>query len=253
VQDFSLAAFSDQVEVAVQANWQNQLQMLKLQFPTTITGGTVTAENAYGHVVRQPNGVEEAMQRWVDLSGYNNEQQSCGLAILNDAKYSYDVNGNILSLTVLRSPVYAHHDPTQLESNGIYSYIDQGWQHFNYALVPHSGDWRMKDIVKKAEQLNQPPSALLATFHNEGILPQKNSFLSVESDSVMITVLKAAEDGKGVILRAIESQGKPAAATIFLPIRNCTITDDFKAFEIKTYFIPDDESREVRSVNILEL
>ncbi len=222
IQDFSLAVDNDQVEVAVQVNWQEQLKMLKLQFPTTISKGLVNAENAYGHVLRQPNGVEEAMQRWVDLSGMNSAQQPCGLTILNDAKYSYDVKDNILSLTVLRSPVYAHHDPIQLEPNGIYSYIDQGWQNFSYALVPHTGDWRKKGIVKKAEQFNQPPYAMFATFHDKGKLPQQSSFIAVESESVMVTVLKAAEDGKGIILRAVESHGKTTSATISLPFLNRT-------------------------------
>jgi alpha-mannosidase len=253
IQDFSLAVDNDQVEVAVQVNWQEQLKMLKLQFPTTISKGLVNAENAYGHVLRQPNGVEEAMQRWVDLSGMNSAQQPCGLTILNDAKYSYDVKDNILSLTVLRSPVYAHHDPIQLEPNGIYSYIDQGWQHFSYALVPHTGDWRKKGIIKKAEQFNQPPYAMFATFHDKGKLPQQNSFITVESESVMVTVLKAAEYGKGIILRAVESHGKTTSATISLPFLNRTITDNFKAFEIKTYLIPEDNFQEIRSVNVLEL
>ena len=34
-----------------------------------------------------------------------------GLSILNDGKYSFDVDVRDIGLTVLRSPIYAHHDP----------------------------------------------------------------------------------------------------------------------------------------------
>lgn len=248
IQDFTLAANGKAIEVAVQVDWQEQLKMLKLQFPTTITNGIVTAENAYGHVVRKPNGIEEPMQRWVDLA-----DEAYGLSILNDAKYSYDVADNKISLTVLRSPVYAHHDPTELQEDGIYHYIDQGWQHFNYILVPHQGSWKEAAVVKKAEQLNQPPYAMLATFHPDGLLPQQDSFISVQSESVMVTVLKEAEEGHGIILRAVETHGKEAEITINLPVWNRVINDTFKPFEIKSFFIPSDETLPVRSVNVLEL
>lgn len=248
VQDFTLAANSEQVDVAVQVSWQEQLKMLKLQFPTKIENGQVTAENAYGHCVRQPNGVEEPMQRWVDLSNH-----SFGLSLLNDAKYSYDVKDNIISLTVLRSPVYAHHVPIELEENGIYHYIDQGWQRFNYSIVPHQGTWKKAGVVQKSEQLNQSAIAILATFHHDGELPQTDTFIHVDSSNILVTVLKEAEDGNGIIVRAVETLGKQASATIKLPLWNCTITDEFKPMEIKTYLIPNDERLPVRSVNVLEL
>lgn len=248
IQDFTLTENSKQIEVAVLVNWQEQLKMLKLQFPTPIHEGNVTAENAYGHVKRQPNGVEEPMQRWVDLSS-----DEYGLAILNDAKYSYDVEDNTISLTVLRSPVYAHHDPIELEEDGIYNYIDQGWQSFHYALVPHVGSWKSASIVQKAEQLNQPPYAMLATFHPDGKLPQQTSFITVNTDSVLVTAIKNAEDGSGVILRAVEMHGEPASAEIDLPKWNRKFRDDFHPHEIKTFLIPDDPNEDIRSVNVLEL
>ena len=254
VQDFTLSAHSNQIDAVVSVNWQEQLKMLKLQFPTTLQNGTVTAENAYGHVVRQPNGIEEPMQRWIDLTGISvPSQKKCGLAVLNDAKYSADVDENTISLTILRSPVYAHHDPTKLDPHGIYRYIDQGWQTFQYSLVPHDGCWKAACIVQKAEQLNQPPYALFATFHANGKLPQKNSFITVDSESVIVSAVKQSEDGQGFILRAVETHGKPTSAMIRLPKCNRTIEEQFKPGEIKTIYIPKEEESAVRLVNVLEM
>ena len=38
-----------------------------------------------------------------------------GLAIANDAKYSYNMDVDEMNLTVLKNSVFAHHDPKELE------------------------------------------------------------------------------------------------------------------------------------------
>ncbi len=60
---------------------------------------------------------EEPVQRWMDLSGMQeaNNKIICGIGILNDCKYSACMEGNCMELTVLRSPVYAHHNPYILD------------------------------------------------------------------------------------------------------------------------------------------
>ena len=53
--------------------------------------------------------------------------------------------------------------------------MDQGRQTFLVRLVPHAGDWRDADVVRLAAELNQPPFALIETFH-DGPLPQRASY-----------------------------------------------------------------------------
>ncbi len=64
-----------------------------------------------------------------------------GLSLLNDGKYSFDVRGGEMSMTVLRSPPYAHHIPKQLVADEEYTFMDQGIQWFSYALLPHHRSW----------------------------------------------------------------------------------------------------------------
>jgi alpha-mannosidase len=100
--------------------------------------------------------------------------------------------------------------------------------------------------------LNQPPVALFATFHPEGRLPQAASFLSVDAQNVMVTVLKEAEDGDGIILRAFETCGAAAHACIELPALERTLEADFGPAEIKTFHIPHDALQPVTERNMLE-
>ena len=50
-----------------------------------------------------------------------------------------------------------------------------------------------------------------------GTLPATASFCEVDAPNVMVLTIKKAEDGKGYILRLIETEGKETTATVNLP------------------------------------
>src|SRR5262249_7341872 len=162
------------------------------------------------------NGEEEPAQNWVDLSGTARDTgDTYGLSILNDGKYSFDCYVRDIGMTVLRSPIYAHHDPKVPEPDGHYSFQDQGIQQFNYTLLPHAGSWERAATVKAAWELNQKPVALNATFH-AGKLPQTDSYLNVDAENVIVSVVKQAEDNTDLVLRCYETGGIATQATIQL-------------------------------------
>lgn len=206
-----------------------------------VHGYKVTHEIPYGHIERFPNGEEYPIQRWVDISGFARTGAPYGLSILNDGKPSLDVLKNDIGMTVLRSPVYAHHDPIQLDPDGRYTYMDQGVQTFTYSLYPHRGSWEEAGTVRRAVELNQPPIALIATGRPSGTLPLSASYASAEPPTVMVTVLKQSEDAEqttgssSLVVRAYETAGAATHATIALPAWSCTIEADFRPGEIKTW------------------
>ena len=253
VQDFSMYPDRDQIDVGVMVNWHEQLKMLKLRFPINVKLMKITHEIPYGHTERFANGEEEPGQSWVDVSGVSHDREiPYGFSLLNDGKYSLDVNVRDIGLTVLRSSAYAHHIPAVLEPDRNYAFMDQGIQRFHYTLFPHSGSWEIAGTVKRAAELNQPPVALFATFHPDGTLPQSDSFIAVEAENVMVTVLKQAEDSDGLILRAFETSGAFAHASIRLPKLGREIEANFGANEIKTFFIPFDAPKAIMETNLLE-
>jgi len=246
-EDYVLGADARHVEVRVALDWHEQLKLLKLRYATSVDTGHATFEVPYGHLERASGGDEEPGQAWVDVSC-----EGRGLAVLNDAKYGYDVRGGDIGISAVRSPVWAWHDPRELEQEGDFEYMDQGRQQFRVALVPHVGDWREAGVVRLAAELNQPAFALLESAH-EGELPQRASYASDGGGAVVLTVVKSAEDGGGaLVLRAYESTGRPAHATVELPLAGRTIEADFGAGEIKTFLVPADPDASVVETNLLE-
>lgn len=239
-EDYVLSAGARHVDVRVALDWHEQLKLLKLRYPTSVDAETATYEIPYGHLERPASGHEEPGQSWVDVSG-----DGRGLSVINDAKYGYDVRGGDIGISAVRSPVWAWHDPRELEEGGDFEYMDQGRQTFLVRLVPHAGDWRGSGVVRLAAELNQPPFALIETFH-AGDLAQRATFVDDGGGDVVLTVLKGAEDGVGVVVRAVETAGRPAA--VVLRVLGAEVAAEFGPNEIKTFHIGE----ELREVNLLE-
>ncbi|GAA1534473.1 alpha-mannosidase [Kribbella lupini] len=255
IEEYVLDAGADAVEVRVTIDWREQLKTLKLCFPFAIDAAEATHEIPYGHLVREPNREEVPSHAWVDVSGPGG-----GVALLNDGKYSFAVDGSVdgrpvLAMTCVRSPVYAWHDPRQLDDDGVYEYLDQGIQKFRYRLQPHAGDWRAAGVVRQAAVLNQPVTPLIECFHR-GPLPEQQSFVNVDgpgADQVVLSVLKKDEDDNGaVVLRAYETTGHEAEVTINLPFLNRTVQTTFRPGEIKTLVLGPTADTPATEVDLLE-
>ena len=172
------------------------------------------------------------------------------LALLNDGKYGFDVRGADIGMTVVRSPVYAWHHPRLLAPGETYEYMDQGRQEFSYALVAHQGE-PGAEVPRLAEELNERPLAFREHFH-PGSLPLAQSFADDGGGTVLVSVVKQAEEGSGTILRAYEAAGSPAAVRLALPLLGRTIESTFAAGEVKTFFVPLERDLPVEEVSLLE-
>jgi alpha-mannosidase len=78
----------------------------------------------------------------------------------------------------------------QAQMHGTYS--------FDYSIIPHDGTWR--DAYRHAYEFNAPLRAVIGLPH-PGTLPGAGSFLQVEPATFVITAVKTAEDGHGIIVR----------------------------------------------------
>jgi alpha-mannosidase len=241
-EDYILASDAAYVDVRVTIDWRERMALLKLRYPSSVETESATFEMPYGHLERPAGGDEEPGQAWVDVSGADR-----GLTVANDAKYGYDVRGGDIGISAVRSPVWAWHDPRELEDEGDYLYMDQGQQTFNVRLIPHAGEWRDADVVRRAIELNQPAFGLIETFH-AGPLPQRGSYGDDGGANVVVTAVKAAEDGDGFVVRAYESAGRASRARF--EVLGHTIEAEFGAHEIKTFVVT--RSGDVRETDLLE-
>jgi len=207
VQDISLDAGADEVVVKNDIDWHEKHVLLKAAFPLAASEPKATYEIPFGSIERpttRNNSFEKAKfevpaLRWADLG---DDKQ--GVSILNDSKYGYDAVGNVLRLTLLRSPTWPDED------------ADQGEQKFTYAIYPHIGSWKDAQTVRRGYELNDPLKAE-QVFAHTGELPAEYSFASVENPNVTLTAVKKAEDSDALVFRMYEWAGKASEVKLHVP------------------------------------
>lgn len=251
VQKFTLYAGLPYVDVKTTVDWREQHKVLKLEFPVNVEQPRASYEIQFGAIERPVDGEEEPGLHWFDVSGNSPSiGDGAGLSIINDAKYSYDILGNRMRLTVLRSPVYAHHIPRKTEPGAFYHFIDQGLQEFTYRLVPHLGGWQQANASRLALELNAPMVTLEEYVHT-GSLPRAYSGLEVDQPNILVSAIKLQEDGKGYVVRAYESSGQGTCCSFRWHQNAVQWESKFGPFEIKTFLICQ-EDKQVIELDLLE-
>jgi len=207
VRDVTMYAGVPRVDVKMQADWHEKHILLKVAFPLSAHSPKATYEIPYGSVERPTTRNTPAEQgefevpalQWADISDPQH-----GFSLLNDSKYGYDAKGNVLRLSLLRSPEWP--DP----------HADEGQHEFTYSLYPHGGTWREAETVRQGYGLNYGLLSTNAEKH-EGALAPQHSFLQVEPQNVVVTAVKKAEDDDALILRFYEWAGRETDVRLHLP------------------------------------
>ncbi|OQB34165.1 MAG: Mannosylglycerate hydrolase [Candidatus Hydrogenedentes bacterium ADurb.Bin170] len=249
ITEYTLCRTTDHITVNMRVNWQQKHQALKFGFITNVQEGRAVWEAPYGYQERQADGMEEPGGQWMDLTG-TCEGRTYGFALLNDCKYGSDILKNTMRITLLRSPLYAHHDPERSQPEELWQQMDQGWHTMRFALMPHTENWRDARIVKRAWELNAPAFVHMEARH-PGKFKKQAGLLGTESDHVLLTVIKCSEDGEEVVIRGFETAGKAAQTRLHLPYFDKAFCLSFEPHEIKTIRINKDNWT-YQQVNLLE-
>jgi alpha-mannosidase len=199
IQDYRLTHRSRLVEICTRIRWHGRRHFLRALFPLQIRTHETWAETAFGAVARTNHRntpwdqarFEMPMHRWADLS-----EPDYGVSLISVGKYGYNAHGNVLGISLLRSPVYP--DP----------YADEGEHEFIYAIYPHRGTWR-NGTIQAARSLH---SSLRFTKLDDATIHP--SLLQLHGDPVELAALKKAEDSNDIILRLYEPHGSRAITTI---------------------------------------
>lgn len=245
-QDFILAAESRHLRVKCKVLWQEALTILKM--PVTVDGENPvsTYEIPAGFIKRPCNGEEEPALTWGDITAGADSRK--GVALISDAKYSYDCPGNTLRLTMLRNSIFADHYSDRPAAD--FNYCDEGLHRFEYAIYPHSGEAETSGIQKLSAQFNSRLVAIPAGYH-KGELPREKSFISISKPNIRLDAFKFCEDGSGdVVMRFCETDGRAVRAAIVCDIADAGFYADFRKFEVKTFRI--DSEGYVKETDYLE-
>ncbi|MBU7004018.1 MAG: alpha-mannosidase, partial [Theionarchaea archaeon] len=193
-QRISLSHHGPRLDFATTIHWDERHTMLKVAFPVDVLSPVATHEIQWGNVQRPTHRntswdwarFETCAHKWVDVS-----EGDYGVALLNDSKYGHDALDNMISLTLLKSAM------------GPDENADQGRHEFVYALLPHTGNFSVKTVVREGYALNSPIAALPIS----GSTGRKTttSLCTVSNPNVVIEAVKKSEQDDGVVIRLYEA------------------------------------------------
>ncbi len=189
----SLTALANHLEFSTEVDWHETHRFLKVEFPVSVRAQQATYEIQFGHLQRPTHfntswdmaRFEVCSHKWADLS-----QPDFGVTLLNDCKYGGGVQGNIMRISLLRSPKMP--DPT----------ADMGQHTFRYGILPHSGAFQQAGVIRAGYDFNVP--LLVSPTEAQ---PAAVSFFQVDQPGVVLDTVKKAEDSDTVIVRLYEAFG----------------------------------------------
>jgi len=238
------------VEIRTRILNQEQFVRYRVLFPTSVEHGHRTDEIPFGAIAR-PDGIEFPAQNWID---YGNGGK--GVALLNRGLPGNNVADGVMMLSLMRSTCIVAYGYGGGYEPGMGS--ESGFElakelTFDYALLPHTGDWRDAGVHREGMAFNHPLVVVTAASHR-GPLPSQWGLVEIACPGVVVSSLKPGEDG-GAVLRMYEATGRPAddvrvrlSAPVAsaeevnlmedpereLPVSDNTLRLDFRPFEIKT-------------------
>jgi alpha-mannosidase len=182
------------IEISAEVAWQETMRFLKVEFPVDITNTEAAYETQFG-IVRRPTHYntswdmakfEVCCHKFADLS-----EATYGVSILNDSKYGFATQGNVMRLSLLRAPKAPD------------AHADMGMHKMRYAIFPHQGSLA-HDTVRKAFEFNNPmrivghkiPSSSSESENKTaGLL---NTFHIHNAPNLVLDTIKRAEDDEDV-------------------------------------------------------
>jgi len=224
--------------IAIHTSVDNRVKdhRLRVLFPVPYSVEHVAAEGTFEVRIRpvaapRPDDVEDWIEepvntfphkRFVDLSN-----GSLGLGVLNRGLPEYEIlrdgpgiaPGQVaVALTLLRCVEWLSRGDlaTRRGHAGPMERTPEaqclGHQEFDYALVPHSGDWAAEEalVQREAQALNIPvrslvlPPALVGdrpTEQKKVPLPSCMQLLELEPRELVVSAIKRSNSGKGLVVR----------------------------------------------------
>ncbi len=195
-QTITLREGSARLDFATKVDWHEDHVLLRAAFPFDLRASHANYEIQFGHIERPTHRntswdeakFEVSAHKWADLSEAN-----YGVSILNDCKYGYSTDENVMRISLLKAATYPNPE------------ADRGLNEFTYAVLPHTGPVGAKTI-REAYLLNEPLIVLPAA-KQEGVLPSESAPVVSSNEAFVVETIKRSEDGKDLILRGYESLG----------------------------------------------
>lgn len=216
------------VDIRTEVHNQARDHRLRVLMPIGIQTQQSHAEGHFA-VVSRPVGLPSPREDWLEHPVSSHPQKAfvdvndgqIGLMVANKGLPEYDVSpdggGTVVALTLLRCVGWLSRDDLTTREGAAGPILPTpnaqmiGHHTFEYCLIPHAGSWETH--FRQAHWFAHPLRAIRTNAHG-GSLPTSTSFLDVKPGSVVVSAIKAPEEGEGIVLRCFNITGVPVTAQI---------------------------------------
>jgi len=199
-------------------NWDGTLyREYRIALPLNIPNAKVSYEVPYGVVeigkdeLKQPAGQiyqtipakihPRGLENWMSASG-----NDFGVTMSSSvAAFDFiDMTGMAPNSTLLQPILLASRKSCHNEGN---EYFQTGDHYYSFSLTTHKPGWQ--NGFHFGRQANEPLQAVVNPVRAaDAALTESESFVSIDKCNVVLTTMKMAEDGHGMVLRLVELEGK---------------------------------------------
>jgi len=90
-----------------------------------------------------------------------------------------------------------------------------GHQEFDYALVPHSGNWEAEEavVLREAQAFNTHVRAAVTEQH-AGRLASPATLIEIEPHELVVSAIKRSNSGEGLVVRVYNPLSRAVEASI---------------------------------------
>lgn len=205
------------IDFITNIDWKEKRQVLKVLFPTTLDAKKAYFETQFGYNERASipqNSYDEAKfescgQRWVDI--FDNQS---GLGLINNGKYGFSADHNVLSMTLLKSGSFPFDGASDIVPE------------FTYSLIPHQGSIKDSEIIEQAYMLNRP-SFVAKISKKQSSLNDEFSLVKYREKGVYIDTVKRANDSEDIIFRLYETYNEKHQLSLefLLPVKSVSLVN----------------------------
>jgi alpha-mannosidase len=254
------------LDLRLRVQWNETRKRLKLAFPTGLKAEGLFCEVAGGAVLRPADGQEHVHGRWcVAEDSFRGQARAFGIA--HSGLHGLDFLNGEIRLSVLRSSAYCHEQGFKIGPGPERKYADQGIHDVRLALLtgdpaevrsslPGLADWLAAPPAVYAHlpfgtfgKKSQAAAASIKTAVAKAKTADAASIIEIAPSTIRLLALKRSWDGRALIVRLQETQGKRTAGRIKIAGVG-EIRAKFDPFEIVTLRI--DRAKGIREVDPID-
>ena len=227
-------ALSRAIEVEHIVDWDEKHKLAKINFGPEVLTRELVCDTSAGFIRReltknttwQQARFEVCHHKWCDMS-----ESGGGVALINEGKYGVGLEGDEISLSLLRATIRP--DITS----------DIGHHDFCYVILPHEGDFLAAKVNDAAMQYNVP-------LRKASVAMPDCLRESICASGLHLQAMKLSEDGGKLVIRLSEQNGRRGVIRFPFPVEKMNLIEDsegvaetiaFKPFELLTVAVSPEQ------------